>query len=307
MPLNQIPYTPEYFFPIRDFLVENYRPAAIQPVWQIDRWNFCLHVSQIIHETRESWPATVGLWLDEKGVIQALVHSEGENRGEAFIQLGPRPYTDQELGLFLDHAESALAQPGEQGGSFLELHIGPNFQQLIRLLTERGYSPVEDEKAGIYEIRTALKVELPPGLRLAVGKEFSDLGRGRAHSLAFGYADQGAGVLEKYHIVQAFQGMRLAPDYHPDLDLAVLDPAGEVAAFATFWFDANNRIGILEPLGTVPAYQRQGLARALLSEGITRLYNLGATRLYGGAGQVFYHRFGFKIVTYRQVWRKDWD
>ena len=100
--------------------------------------------------------------------------------------------------------------------------------------------------------------------------------------------------------------MRQAPDYCSDLDLAILNLVGEVAAFANFWFDAQNRIGILEPLGTIPVYQKQGLASVLLSEGINRLLKLGATRLYGGAGQEFYTRFGFEIVDYREVWHRKW-
>ena len=100
--------------------------------------------------------------------------------------------------------------------------------------------------------------------------------------------------------------MRRAPDYRSDLDLVILTPEGEVAGFANFWFDEKNRIGILEPLGTIPTYQKQGLASALLSEGINRLYELGARRLYGGAGQEFYKKFGFEIVDFRDIWRREW-
>jgi predicted N-acetyltransferase YhbS len=101
--------------------------------------------------------------------------------------------------------------------------------------------------------------------------------------------------------------MRRAPDYRPDLDLAVLNGKGEVAAFATFWYDAVNRIGILEPLGTVPDHSRLGLASALLSEGINRLIDLGARRLYGGAGQEFYRKFGFEVVDFREIWCRNWE
>lgn len=195
----------------------------------------------------------------------------------------------------------------EDGGRIINLHVGPDYQQLIRILEEHGYQKTGTEKAGILEIRDALEVSLPGGFRLVNGPGFSDEGRGLAHSLAFGYAREGKGVLEKYHIVEAFSNMRLAPDYRPDLDLAVLTPTGEVGAFANFWFDARNQIGILEPLGTIPACQKQGLASALLSEGINRLRKLGAKRLYGGAGQAFYLSFGFKIVDYREIWQKKWS
>ena len=306
MTLTQVPYTKEYFLQVRDFLIDTYDPDSTHHNWQIDRWNFCRHVSQIIHETVKSWPATVGVWVDQCGVIQAVVNSEGENMGGAFFQLRSRNYTDAELLEFLNHAEDNLSKTEEDSRKLINLHIGPGFQQLIRILEERGYQPTGMEEVGILEITHPMDVHLPEGLRLVDGLDFSDEGRGLAHSLAFGYAREGEGVLEKYHIVEAFANMRQAPDYCSDLDLAILNLVGEVAAFANFWFDAQNRIGILEPLGTIPVYQKQGLASVLLSEGINRLLKLGATRLYGGAGQEFYTRFGFEIVDYREVWHRKW-
>ena len=109
MSIHKIPYTSDLFLPVRDFLSETYQTDPVHPNWQIDRWNFCRYVSQTIHETTESWPGTVGIWVDEQGSIQAVVNSEGENRGEAFFQLGSWSYTDEELGEFLDHADFGTA------------------------------------------------------------------------------------------------------------------------------------------------------------------------------------------------------
>ena len=305
MSLHKILYTEEYFLKIRDFLVDTYQPDSLHPNWQIDRWNFCRYVSQTIHETTASWPATVGVWGDDSGAIQAVTNSEGENRGEAFIQLGARTFSDVELKEFLDHAEAELTLSLDDFRKQVDLYIGPDFQQLIKILEERGYQMVGKEAAGIMEIKDPHEVILPAGLCLVDGAGFSDQGRGLAHSLAFGYAREGPDVLEKYHIIEAFANMRLAPDYRGDLDLAILGSAGEVAGFANFWFDEQNRIGILEPLGTIPAFQKQGLASALLSEGINRLRELGARRLYGGADQAFYRSFGFEIVDFREIWRRE--
>ena len=59
--------------------------------------------------------------------------------------------------------------------------------------------------------------------------------------------------------------------YRPDLDLLVLDGAGEVAAYGLFWFDPTTSTGLVEPLRTEHAQQRRGLARRLLSVGVDRL------------------------------------
>lgn len=110
MRLTKIPYSEVYFLKIRDFLAETYNPDSLHHNWHIDRWNFCRYVSQTIHETTASWPATVGIWVDDSGVIQAVVNAEGENRGEAFFQLSSRNFTDQELEVFLDHAQEHLTE-----------------------------------------------------------------------------------------------------------------------------------------------------------------------------------------------------
>jgi ribosomal protein S18 acetylase RimI-like enzyme len=73
-----------------------------------------------------------------------------------------------------------------------------------------------------------------------------------------------------------YRRLKEAPTYRPELDLVVRDEDGEVAAFATVWFDEANRAGTFEPVGTRSSQQRRGLARALLHEGLHRLQALGA-------------------------------
>ena len=48
--------------------------------------------------------------------------------------------------------------------------------------------------------------------------------------------------------------------YDPELDLAVIAPNGDVAAYALFWNDFVTAVGMVEPMRTEDAYQRLGLA-----------------------------------------------
>lgn len=66
--------------------------------------------------------------------------------------------------------------------------------------------------------------------------------------------------------------------YDPALDLAVRSADGEVAGYALFWFDPHTRVGYIEPVRAEAGHQRQGLATALLTEGLDRLARYGATR-----------------------------
>lgn len=64
--------------------------------------------------------------------------------------------------------------------------------------------------------------------------------------------------------------------YRPGLDLLVLAPDGDVAAYALFWFDPVSATGLVAPMRTDDSHQRRGLARHLLAAGIERLVQAGA-------------------------------
>jgi len=71
-----------------------------------------------------------------------------------------------------------------------------------------------------------------------------------------------------------------APTYRADLDLVVVAPDGDFAAFALVWYDAANYFGTFEPVGCHPDHQRKGLARAVLREGMRRVQRLGGQLIH---------------------------
>ncbi|MGI8846780.1 MAG: GNAT family N-acetyltransferase [Candidatus Dormibacteria bacterium] len=72
--------------------------------------------------------------------------------------------------------------------------------------------------------------------------------------------------------------------YDPKLDVAVEDADGRVAGYALLWFDHTTLVGLLEPMRVEDEYQRRGLARMLLTNGLDRLARKGARRLKVGFG-----------------------
>ena len=70
--------------------------------------------------------------------------------------------------------------------------------------------------------------------------------------------------------------------YDPTLDLAVEGVDGRIAGYALFWFDPTTQVGLLEPMRVEDEYQRRGLARMLLTNGLDRLARKGARRLKVG-------------------------
>jgi ribosomal protein S18 acetylase RimI-like enzyme len=71
--------------------------------------------------------------------------------------------------------------------------------------------------------------------------------------------------------------MMNASYYRRELDLVVVAPGGELAAFCVAgWHDRAQGLARTDPIGTHPRFQRLGLARAVVSAGLTLLRQSGA-------------------------------
>ena len=68
-----------------------------------------------------------------------------------------------------------------------------------------------------------------------------------------------------------------APIYVPEHEIFVMSPDGQVAAYCIIWTDEVTRVGHFEPVGTHPDFQRKGLGKCLLFEGLRRLQSEGMT------------------------------
>ena len=95
--------------------------------------------------------------------------------------------------------------------------------------------------------------------------------------------------------------------YDPALDLAVEAADGQVAGYALFWFDPMTEVGLVEPMRVEDAYQRRGLARAMLTTGLDRLAQRGARRLKVGyatdAARALYVSAGFRVTSTSRSYR----
>jgi ribosomal protein S18 acetylase RimI-like enzyme len=72
--------------------------------------------------------------------------------------------------------------------------------------------------------------------------------------------------------------------YRPDLDCVVEAPEGSFAAYALCWYDPENRVGELEPVGAHPAHRRQGFGAAVCRYALQRLQHAGAREAIVYAG-----------------------
>jgi mycothiol synthase len=99
--------------------------------------------------------------------------------------------------------------------------------------------------------------------------------------------------------------------YRPELDLFTVAPDSSFASYCIVWFDAANRIGVFEPVGTHPDHQRRGLGKVVLAEGFRRLRALGAEKAFvastgdtNPASNALYESVGFRLVDEFHAWKK---
>lgn len=293
-------YKPEDFTEIRDMLVEAFPRTAELGNWLIDRWSFCRQVSHTMHNTYDTWGETVGVWTDDAGRIVGVVNSEGEERGEAFFQLR-HPLPASVLTEMFAFAEAHLACPvdGRQR-VLMRIPAGDAIRESIA--EARGYTRLgwSDIMSGVP--MEALKTgEAPEGFRFRSGDQVTAQEKAAAHAKAFGYYSHS----EDRTVPLAFERMKEAPDYRPELDLCLVDEtSGEITAFCNVWLDEHNKHGILEPVGTHPGYRRLGLGRAVITEALSRAAKAGAAIAYVGSTQDFYKALGFQPVFSSHVWEK---
>ena len=166
----------------------------------------------------------------------------------------------------------------------------------MALLTQLGY---ERQETFYYHFLRSLPALLPlpqlaPGFTIRHVTDEDIASKVMAHRAAFHPSQM---------TEQIYKGLRQAPGYIPELDLAVEGPDGRLAAFCLCWIDPVNRIGEFEPVGTHPDFRRQGLARAVLLAGLQRMKAFGAEEvlvLSHGANQAaraLYESLDFKILN----------
>ncbi len=90
------------------------------------------------------------------------------------------------------------------------------------------------------------------------------------------------------------------PGYEPERELVVVAPDGRFAAFTKTWSDNRNKVGLFEPVGTHPDFQRRGLGRAMMFYALRDLQRQDMRTAMVGydaendPAEMLYRRVGFR-------------
>lgn len=172
---------------------------------------------------------------------------------------------EPELLAWAETRLDALRQ--EPGGGFYTL-VHEQDATRIALLERHGYTRGDP---WLYMRRSLAEplpeAQLPPGFSV---RSVTDESEAEARAAVL------AAPFEAPPRPERYRRFMQSPGYNPDLDLVAVAPDGRFGAFALCWLDRINAVGQFEPVGTHPDFQRMGLARAVLLEGLWRMRLQGA-------------------------------
>src|SRR3954453_7250747 len=237
------------------------------------------------------------------------------------------PFDDWECRLWLD-GDTLLAWAGATGwgasrGVSYEYRDASLFDELLDwakpdvttvksgdhgpepILRARGFMPDADAPWIRWNARPLDELEeptLPDGYRLGTMAGHGDFAsRAAAHRSAFTRPGAASRFTD-----DTYATVRREAPWRGDLDCVVVDPSGEVAAFALGWLDGRHAVGELEPVGVRADEQRRGLGRAVCLYALQQLRAAGAeTALVGSRGDDAHPgpRLLYESMGFREAWR----
>lgn len=287
---------------IMNFLNEMYQEDNIQRCWLPTRWEYAeFFVSPLYNEDGDPlWYGSIQVWEDE-GKIVGIAHVEDPYN--AFIQLR-KEYVHLEKEL-IEWIETNLGIK-EDGKTKIKIWSNDNNKNRNQLLEGMGYQKSEDCS---YWNRIKLTDKI--GINLPDGYEIKSL-------------EDDITYYEKFEcFVKAFHpneevDKELPPSviklteanlYQAKLDIVVQHKGETVCSVGTVWYDPINNYGMIEPVGTHASHQRKGLGKAIISECINRMVDIGAEYVYvesyGDKRYAFYSSVGFRLFDKDYYWTKE--
>jgi len=305
------PYqTEDDFWRMREFLrqvfVLNGRLERSWHVARLDyaRWHTCLNCARVRLED------VAFLWEADGEIVAMLMPDGGPGEAHFSVHPGLRTWELEEEALGV--AEERLAKVKPDGGHRLYYWVPDQDRLRQDLVSRHGY-----RKDDWPEHQWRRNLEAPiPDVPVPQGYTIRSLGDGlelleRCYASGLGFHDGDITVaVDNRNDPTWYRNIQTAPLYRRDLDLVAVAPDGAVAAFCTVWLDDVTRSAYFEPVATVPAHQRRGLGKALLTEGLRRLQRMGATTAFVGGystqANALYQSVMGSDHELSEVWVKEW-
>lgn len=284
---------------IRDFLQTVTGVFDGKSNWAIDRLNFTYAMSRTMNDVSEELYRDCIRIVEVDGNIIAVVLTEGERRGEAFIEALSHDLDEALLNELFDHIERNLMLE-KDGKKQVNLRIARDATKIIGFAKKRGYRKLDWSEIGSKKLLTEiLPFKLPEGYKVADLEKISYKDKAIGHAKAFSYDDNPVRLKRSEDGLKLLASMK---DYEEELDINIINESNQVVAFCTMWYDGKNKVGFLEPVGTHPDYRRLGLAKNAIFYACNKIFKRGARAVFVGSDQKFYKAIGFEEDFYGDVY-----
>lgn len=245
------------------------------------------------------------LWTDSGGQIVAFAFMDGPN---LTFEIAPEIGADPGAAIIawaVDQAGKRYPAPDQPPVVEASCPDGDGWR--LALLEQHGF--VRQPECSLHYARSLAEPVPPPVL--PDGFTIRPLA-GEHEAAAWVALHRAAWDTENMTLDYRLSMMRV-PGYDPALDLVAVAPDGRLAAYCVCYISAEENAlsgrqdGYADPIATHPAFQRQGLARALVLHGLRLLAARGMTTARTGtssqnlAMQRTAEAAGFRVVS-RALW-----
>lgn len=290
---------------IRDFLGEVFAANDYwENSWQVYRFDYW-RWHGILNMGHGPLETGVFIWEDSDSKIVAVLNREAP--GSCWLQIHPdyrSPELEEEM---IKVAAAHLTVPTPEGKQRHHIWTEPDDELRLDIVKRLGY--VKSKRVE-YQRRRSMTVPIPD-VNVAEGYSVRALAgpdEYPARSWLSWRAFHPDEPKEAYQGHDWYDNIERAPLYRRDMDIIAVANDGEFAAFCTVWFDDKALVGAFEPVGTSPEHQRRGLARAVMTEGLHRLRDLGARYAFVGSwGEATHNLYGKTMGFNDYIILEGWE
>ena len=238
-------------------------------------WMMLTHSHMGLFDNRRD----IRLWLNDAGDCVALAWFYGPLFARFDVGPDHAHLGGEVLGWIENHVP--ILNPG--GNIRLRVDAMDDDEEKCALLARAGYRAgrrFSDVLCADLD-RFAPTQDMPPGMVVRDCVEIDERARARCHRdawSALGHIGR-PDTVSQFHD-HIYRALRRAIRYDPELDLVVATADGELAACSIAWADDLSRFGVLEPVGTCPAYRGLRLSAILVEQSMLRLRERGMQHAY---------------------------
>ncbi|MGD9676224.1 MAG: GNAT family N-acetyltransferase [Candidatus Bipolaricaulia bacterium] len=261
---------------LRDLSRQDDRPGGAWHVALFDYWRWHW-LENVVGRTIDE----LCVWETPDGSVAAVMN-QGDP-GVCHLHVDPNHRCEALEDEMLAVAEREYSAPSERGGRVVCVWSMEDDELRHRVLARRGYTTFDSEHSIEHHGRRSLREPIPPvsapdGFTLRSMGDVDEHPRRSLGSWRAFHPDEPEDGCD--HTGSWYRNIQRAPLYRRDLDVVAVAPNGDIASFATCYYDDASRSGAFVLDGTAGMYQRRGLGKAVMTEALQRLQERGATTAY---------------------------